>query len=84
MADVRFGSKADIEAPPTDVRFTPKSRHWLSGLECLLCAKSRHSNPPVHGRNCSLDHGQEAAPSTDVSLLTTLWLLRGSARCALN
>jgi len=24
---VRFGSKADIEAPPTDVRFTPKSRH---------------------------------------------------------
>jgi len=25
--DVRFGSKADIEAPPTDVRFTPKSRH---------------------------------------------------------
>jgi hypothetical protein len=26
-SDVRFESKADIEAPPTDVRFTPKSRH---------------------------------------------------------
>jgi hypothetical protein len=26
-ADVRFGSKADIEALPLDVRFTPKSRH---------------------------------------------------------
>ena len=26
-ADVRLGSKADIEAPPPDVRFTPKSGH---------------------------------------------------------
>jgi hypothetical protein len=26
-ADVRFGSKADIEARPSDVRFTPKSGH---------------------------------------------------------
>jgi hypothetical protein len=26
--DVRFGSKADIAASPTDVRFTPKSGHW--------------------------------------------------------
>jgi hypothetical protein len=25
--NVRFGSKADIEAPPTNVRFTPKSGH---------------------------------------------------------
>jgi hypothetical protein len=25
--NVRFGSKADIEAPPPDVRFTPKSGH---------------------------------------------------------
>jgi len=25
--DVRFGSKADIEAPPRDVRFSPKSGH---------------------------------------------------------
>jgi len=24
---VRYGSIADIEAPPTDVRFTPKSGH---------------------------------------------------------
>jgi hypothetical protein len=26
-ADVRFGSKADIEARPRIVRFTPESRH---------------------------------------------------------
>jgi hypothetical protein len=26
-AHVRFGSKADIEATPSDVRFAPKSRH---------------------------------------------------------
>jgi hypothetical protein len=26
-ADVRFGSKADIAASPTNVRFTPKSGH---------------------------------------------------------
>jgi hypothetical protein len=26
--DVRFGSKADIAAHSSDVRFTPKSRHW--------------------------------------------------------
>jgi hypothetical protein len=27
VVGVRFGSKADIGAPPIDVRFTPKSRH---------------------------------------------------------
>src|SRR5215469_10390885 len=41
--NVRFGSKADIAAPPTNVRFTPKSRHWNSVSKCRLCAKSRHS-----------------------------------------
>jgi hypothetical protein len=30
-ADVRFGSKADISTSRRDVRFTPKSGHWLSG-----------------------------------------------------
>ena len=40
--NVRFGSKADMEASPRDVRFTPKSRHWLSASGCLLCAKSGH------------------------------------------
>src|SRR5262249_30751553 len=25
-----------------NVRFTPKSGHWNSVVECLLCAKSRH------------------------------------------
>ena len=28
--NVRFGSKADIEACPRNVRFTPKSGHWLA------------------------------------------------------
>src|SRR5262249_41171150 len=42
--DVRFGSLADIEAPPPDVRFTPKSRRRETLLGCPLCAKSRHSN----------------------------------------
>src|SRR6516164_4254185 len=43
LGDVRFGSKADIEAPPPDVRFTPKSGHQFSALGCRLSAKSRHS-----------------------------------------
>src|SRR5262249_35389550 len=38
---VRFGSKADIEAPSPDVCFTPKSRHRPRGLACPLCAISR-------------------------------------------
>jgi hypothetical protein len=41
-ADVRFGSKADIGAGATDVRFTPKSGHRLSALGRPLCAKSGH------------------------------------------
>jgi hypothetical protein len=42
MADVRFGSKADIGARPIEVRFTPESGHWNSIEECPVCAKSRH------------------------------------------
>jgi hypothetical protein len=30
MADIHFGSLADIEAHSPDVRFTPKSRHSLT------------------------------------------------------
>ena len=41
-ANVRFGSKADIEAPSFDVRFTPKSGHQNSAAKCPLCAKSGH------------------------------------------
>src|SRR6516162_629347 len=39
--DARFGSKADIHPSPTDVRFTPKSRHSLPRTACPLCANSR-------------------------------------------
>ena len=35
-ADVHFGSKADIEARPPDVRFTPKSRHSALQLRLSL------------------------------------------------
>ena len=38
--DVRFGSKADIRAPSSDVRFTPESGHRLSLSGCPLCARS--------------------------------------------
>ena len=36
VLNVRFGSKADIQPPPTDVRFTPKSGHWNSVPKCLV------------------------------------------------
>ena len=41
-ADVRFGSEADISCVKREVRFTPKSRHRLSAVGCLLSARSRH------------------------------------------
>ena len=50
-------AKADTGTHSRDVCFVPKED-----------IRTR----AVHGRNCSLDHGQEAAPSTGVSLLTTL------------
>ena len=34
LRDVRFGSVTDIEEPPSDVCFTPQSRHRLSALGC--------------------------------------------------
>jgi len=42
-AHVRFGSKADIAAPPINVRFTPQKRTLVERVvECPLCAKSGH------------------------------------------
>jgi hypothetical protein len=38
--DVRFGSKADIERRPADVRFTPNSGHSSACVGCPLSAKS--------------------------------------------
>jgi hypothetical protein len=40
--NVRFGSKADIEACLRNVRFTPKSGHRLIALNSPLCAKPGH------------------------------------------
>ena len=45
LGNVRFGSKADIAAPPINVRFTPKSGHRLARAPCPLCAKS--GNPAI-------------------------------------
>ena len=45
VAHVRFGSEADIEAPPPDVRFTPNSGHQLTALGCPLSANSGLSGP---------------------------------------
>jgi hypothetical protein len=39
---VRFGSKADICAAKSHVRFAPKSRHLQRTSPCPLCAKSGH------------------------------------------
>jgi hypothetical protein len=40
--DVRFGSKADIRAATSRVRFTPESGHWRCTNQCPLCANSGH------------------------------------------
>ena len=40
IVSVAFGSKADIPSGPRHVRFTPKSGHRNSVVECPLCAKS--------------------------------------------
>jgi hypothetical protein len=42
LADVRFGSQADILEGFRDVRFNPNSGHRNSVVECPLCAKSGH------------------------------------------
>src|SRR5262249_7931086 len=55
-ANVRFGSLADIEALPLNVRFTPKSRHWNSVCECPLCAKSGHQARPFDSRSLVQGH----------------------------
>jgi hypothetical protein len=40
FADVRFGSKADVDSRPFDVRFTPESGHSPTRSGCLLRANS--------------------------------------------
>jgi hypothetical protein len=42
-AHVRLGSKADIARDQPNVRFTPKSGHWNSVVECPLLAQSGHT-----------------------------------------
>src|SRR5690242_16741773 len=48
-AHIRFASKADIEARPRRVRFTPESGHRRAALGCPLCAMSGHCSSAVCG-----------------------------------
>jgi hypothetical protein len=59
--DVRFGSKADIEARPFDVRFTPKSGHSVSPL-CRQSAHPRLRKIPFN----SFHAGATANPITGI------------------
>src|SRR5262252_9942375 len=58
-ADVRFGSKADMEVIAGNVRFTPESGHWNSVVECPLCAKSGLMR---RNKRCSVATHIEARP----------------------
>jgi hypothetical protein len=69
--DFRTGSKVDIAAGPSNVRFTPKSGHSLSASGCPLCAKSGHS--ALQYRTPLFDHERglgilsvEGAPNPDI------------------
>jgi hypothetical protein len=52
VANVRFGSKADVARDKLNVHFTPNSRHWNPVGQCPLCAKSRL----MHCNNRLFDH----------------------------
>jgi hypothetical protein len=49
-ANVRFGSKAEICAAKSHVRFAPESGHVRCTSSCLLCAKSGHVRFTCHVR----------------------------------
>jgi len=53
LPHVRFGSKADMGPHQLNVRFTPKSGHWNSATQCLLCANSGHH--PFYRFGCQHD-----------------------------
>jgi len=46
-ADVSFGSKAEVAAISSDVRFTLESGHRSAPFSCPLCARSGHRMPAV-------------------------------------
>src|SRR6516225_8444865 len=65
VANVRFGSKADIAAPPTNVRFTPKSVYpQKRTLELSLVMSALCQNLPTY-RNTKSARGEKdgLAPS---------------------
>ena len=70
--NVRFESLADIGVRPRDVRFTPKSGHRNSVVECPLCAKSGHRS--LTGR-FSLRQELCRIPSIVKLMPSPLWLV---------
>jgi hypothetical protein len=54
-ADVRFGSKADIEARPRNVRFTPEKQTSFSTAECRFVPGR---DIPASGSCCRITHDQ--------------------------
>jgi hypothetical protein len=63
----RLESEAGIDARPSHVRFTPKSGHWLSRLECLLYAiadiRLARITRSVHKSSSSATFGRRFAAS---------------------
>ena len=51
-ANVRFGPNADIGAGSGNVRFTPKSRHWLSVRFVSKALMHRSNQCQVYARYC--------------------------------
>ncbi len=47
--EVRFGSRTDMRAGVTDVRFTPESGHTVGCTKCPLSAKSGHQETGEKG-----------------------------------
>src|ERR1700745_2839671 len=86
-ADVRFGSKADIDAGPADVRFTPESGHRRETLSPQSYEYSSPSHRAVH--QARLDDRQFVHFATVDGMRTKVirfmllgLLATGSERCA--
>jgi len=78
VANVRFGSKADITARRCDVRFTPKSGHRNSAAQCPLCARSRHLATPLGARYRQNRHNLYGISRKDREVRMPLEQLGGS------
>jgi hypothetical protein len=51
LADVRYGSKADISQCNRHVRFTPESEHSAARVACPLWANGEHHGSFLRNKN---------------------------------